>query len=216
MNRTIILADQQDIIKAGILYLLGALKGSFILKEADSKKELLKLLSDNPQAMVILDFTGLDFIGHEDLSVISYRFREVHWVLFSDELSTDFIKYFVGNFTSFSIVFKDSRKEEITTAFNLALKNERYICSRAGIQLVSKQKAIENQDRLLTTSEKEILRLMAMGKTTKEIASERFSSIHTITTHRKNIFRKLEVNSVHEATRYALRAGIVDSAEYYI
>jgi len=216
MIKPIILVDHQDISKAGILYLLGAMKGPFGPSEADSKKELLLLLSENPQALVIIDFTGFDFRGPEDLSIISYRFKEVHWILFSDELSTDFIKYFMGNSTAFSVVFKDSSKEEITTALNLALKKERYICNRASIQLLSKQAVVENQDKLLTMSEKEILRMIAMGKTTKEIAAERFSSIHTITTHRKNIFRKLEVNSVHEATRYALRAGIVDSAEYYI
>jgi len=55
-----------------------------------------------------------------------------------------------------------------------------------------------------------------MGMTTKEIAEKRISSFHTVNTHRKNIFRKLEVNNVHEATKYALRAGLIDSAEYYI
>ena len=58
--------------------------------------------------------------------------------------------------------------------------------------------------------------LIALGMTTKEIAEKRFSSFHTVNTHRKNIFRKLGVNNVHEATKYALRAGLVDSAEYYI
>jgi DNA-binding CsgD family transcriptional regulator len=57
---------------------------------------------------------------------------------------------------------------------------------------------------------------MAMGKTTKEIALLRFVSVHTIMTHRKNIFRKIEVNNIHEATKYAIRAGIVDMADYYI
>ncbi len=60
--------------------------------------------------------------------------------------------------------------------------------------------------------EKEI----ALGKTTKEIAAEKNLSFHTINSHRKNIFRKLGVNNVHEATKYAMRAGIVDLAEYYI
>jgi len=55
-----------------------------------------------------------------------------------------------------------------------------------------------------------------LGQTTKEIAEHRFSSFHTVNTHRKNIFRKIGVNNVHEATKYALRAGLVDSAEYYI
>ncbi|MEO5160076.1 LuxR C-terminal-related transcriptional regulator, partial [Bacteroides ovatus] len=52
--------------------------------------------------------------------------------------------------------------------------------------------------------------------TTKEIAAEKNLSFHTINSHRKNIFRKLGVNNVHEATKYAMRAGIVDLAEYYI
>lgn len=214
--KPIILADHQDITKAGILYLLGTMKGTFDLAEADSKKELLSLLGKKPQAVVVLDFPGFDFTGLEDLTIVSYRFHEVHWVLFSDELSTDFIKYLMGNSTAFSIVFKDCCKEEIATALVHALKNERYICNRASNQILAKQAVAEKQDKILTNSEREILRLVAMGKTTKEIAAERFSSIHTITTHRKNIFRKLEVNSVHEATKYALRAGIVDSAEYYI
>ena len=51
---------------------------------------------------------------------------------------------------------------------------------------------------------------------TKEIATERFSSIHTITTHRKNIFRKLKVNTAHEVIKYALRAGWVDPSDFYI
>ncbi|MBF1080731.1 MAG: response regulator transcription factor, partial [Prevotellaceae bacterium] len=57
---------------------------------------------------------------------------------------------------------------------------------------------------------------IAQGMTSREIAEKRFLSFHTVNTHRKNIFRKLGVNNVHEATRYALRAGLIDAAEYYI
>ena len=53
-------------------------------------------------------------------------------------------------------------------------------------------------------------------ETTKEIAYEKNLSFHTVNSHRKNIFRKLEVNNVHEAIKYAIRAGIYDAAEYYI
>ena len=63
---------------------------------------------------------------------------------------------------------------------------------------------------------KEILKAMSLGKTTKEIAAERYSSVYTVMTHRKNIFRKLEVNNAQEAIRYAVQAGIVDVMEYYI
>ena len=75
---------------------------------------------------------------------------------------------------------------------------------------------ITQEENRLTPTETEILRDIALGLTTREIAEKRYSSFHTVNTHRKNIFRKIGVNNVHEATRYALRAGLVDSAEYYI
>ena len=68
----------------------------------------------------------------------------------------------------------------------------------------------------MTKTEVEILKEIAVGLTTREIAEKRFSSFHTVNTHRKNIFRKLGVNNVHEAIRYAMRSGLVDAAEYYI
>ena len=68
----------------------------------------------------------------------------------------------------------------------------------------------------LTPSEKTILREIALGKTTKEIAAEKNLSFHTVNAHRRNIYRKLGLNSVNEVTRYALQAGLIDLLEYYI
>jgi len=215
--KPILIADKQDITKAGLLYLLSYVKDIGDIAEADSKKELLIQLAHASDSVVVLDYTSFDFSGLEDLMTISCRFKATHWILFSDELSNDFLRHLLYNSTQFSVIFKDSSKEEISTALSLSQKNERFICNRASNQLLGKHVSIiEKQDKTLTYTEKEILRLIALGKTTKEIAQERCSSTHTITTHRKNIFRKLEVNSVHEATKYALRAGILDSAEYYI
>ena len=69
---------------------------------------------------------------------------------------------------------------------------------------------------LKDNSKEELLKEIALGKTTKEIAAERNLSFHTVNSHRKNIFRKLNVNNAHEATKYAMKAGIVDLVEYYI
>ena len=95
------------------------------------------------------------------------------------------------------------------------MASTRFVCQRMmEVLLAPKQ---EEQEKInLTKTETEILKDIALGMTTKEIAEKRFSSFHTVNTHRKNIFRKLGVNNVHEATKYALRAGLVDSAEYYI
>jgi FixJ family two-component response regulator len=77
-----ILADNQDISKAGIRYLLkeNGFKGAQY--EARSKKELIQLLSDYMDAIVVLDYTGFDFNNIEDLLVVGSRFSRVKWVLF--------------------------------------------------------------------------------------------------------------------------------------
>lgn len=93
--------------------------------------------------------------------------------------------------------------------------HQRFISQRALGAIISQQQE-DDHPNILTETETEIVRAIAQGKTTKEIANERFSSVHTITTHRKNIFRKLGVNTAHEVVKYALRAGLVDSSEFYI
>ncbi len=68
----------------------------------------------------------------------------------------------------------------------------------------------------LTTAEREIVRLIASGLTTKEIAVKRNVSFHTVMAQRKNIFFKLGVKSISELVVYAMKAGITDNIEYYI
>ena len=88
-----------------------------------------------------------------------------------------------------------------------------YCCPAAYIQFAHDW---NEKDDLLTPAERSVLKEIALGKTTKEIAAEKNLSFHTVNSHRKNIFRKLGVNNVHEATKYAMKAGIVDLVEYYI
>lgn len=215
--RILIIADNQDITKAGILYLIDRIPDFPLVTEAADKQELLQLLQRYPQAVVLLDYTLFDLAGADELLIIQERFKQVSWILFSDELSEDFIRRILFSSEAFSIVLKDASSDEIQAALQSALRSERFICQQIHHLLSNKNLIREPKEHpVLTFTEKEILKAIALGKTTKEIASERFSSIHTITTHRKNIFRKLEVNNVHEATKYALRAGIVDTTEYYI
>jgi len=215
--RNIILADNQDISNVGLRYLLQKNLGITEAIDVTNKKDLLALLVANPNSLVILDYTLFDFESANELA-IQVRFEQVDWILFSDELSDDFLRNMLYNTQSFSVLMKDCSKEEITSAMKESMKRNRYICNYVSNLLLESSKESRNQGPkdILTVTEKEILKDMALGRTTKEIASKRFLSVHTIMTHRKNIFRKIEVNNVHEATKYAMRAGIVDMAEYYI
>lgn len=217
--REYIIADNQDISKAGMMFLLSKQKDVTTLVEADNKVELIQLLRLHPQAVIILDYTLFDFAGADELIVLQERFKEADWILFSDELSINFLRQILFSSMAFGVVMKDNSKEEIMTAIQCATRKQRYICNHVSNLLLSGNHtptATAVEDHLLTQTEKNILKEIALGKTTKEIAADKNLSFHTINSHRKNIFRKLGVNNVHEATKYAMRAGIVDLAEYYI
>lgn len=218
--REFIIADNQDITKAGMMFLLSQQKDTALLLEADNKAELIQQLRLHPGAVVILDYTLFDFTGSDELIVLHERFKEADWLLFSDELSVGFLRQVLFSSMAFGVVLKDNSKEEILTALQCASRKERFICNHVSNLLLARDNRPPTphsvQDALLTPAERSILKEIALGKTTKEIAAERNLSFHTVNSHRKNIFRKLSVNNAHEATKYAMKAGIVDLVEYYI
>lgn len=215
--KDVIIADRQDITRIGMETLIEKTGKASSVTKADNKGELIKLLLSCPEAMVALDYTLSDFASIDELLNLGYRFSKVRWLLFSDELSNDFLRRLVINSENYSVVLKSCDLDEINMALIQMLRGERFICNRVTNQLLQPQKQqTEVPEEILTATEKEILKEIALGHTTKEIAANRHLSFHTIITHRKNIFRKLDVNNAHEAIKYAMRAGLVDLAEYYI
>lgn len=210
----ILLADRQDITRAGLSYVIEKMEG-LESKYVEDKAELMLALKENEDTVVILDYTNFDINDAAELLILNQRFPYTRWLLFSEDLSTDFVKVLVASSSMFSILLKESPLMEIKEAIRFCAASNRFICQRMMEVLLAPKKETEEKVNL-TKTETEILKDIALGMTTKEIAEKRFSSFHTVNTHRKNIFRKLDVNNVHEATKYALRAGLVDSAEYYI
>ncbi len=213
-----ILADNQELTRLGVEALCHRLDGAEVLV-VYNKQQLIALLERECAAappVVVLDFTLFDLNDVEELLMMRQRFRDVHWVLLSDELTDDFISRVSADGSAFSLVGKQCATYEIDQALRLAARHQRFVCNVMMEQLLSVPSRRETKIVVLTKTETEILREIAQGKTTKEIAQARYSSFHTVNTHRKNIFRKLNINTAYEATRYALRAGLIDSAEYYI
>ncbi|MDR0799217.1 MAG: response regulator transcription factor, partial [Dysgonamonadaceae bacterium] len=208
-------ADNQDITAAGMCFYIQKYKIASPIVQTKNKKELIQELLLYPNALVILDYTLFDFYGPEELIILNHRFPQSHFLLFSEELTDDFLKKITCGMESFSILTKDCSEEEVIEALSAISNCRSYICQRISSQLTKKTINPEANTKL-TPTEREIVRLIALGKSTKEIANERFLSIHTVITHRKNIFRKLEINNLQEATKYALRAGIIDASDYYI
>ena len=213
--KNIIIADNQDITQAGMAYVLSK-RDNISCRVARDKSELILLLNDCPEAVVILDYTLFDISSESDLLNIGQRFPLAHLILWSEELSVDFIRSLVNASNRISVLMKDAKMAEIEQCLDYVLQGQRFLCQHATNMILAPTTSVDNETVALTKTETEILKEIALGATTREIAEKRFSSFHTVNTHRKNIFRKLGVNNVHEAIRYAMRSGLVDAAEYCI
>jgi DNA-binding NarL/FixJ family response regulator len=103
-------------------------------------------------------------------------------------------------------------------ALDSTLKEKKYYSNELFDLLFesNEKKTTIEESGQLTNSEMEIVRLIAEGLTTKEIAARKFISFHTVITHRKNIFRKLGVSSVSELLMYSIKSGWINMIEYHI
>ncbi len=211
-----ILADNQDLTRFATEILIRQKDARCTVRRATDKAGLIQLLKEIEGAVVVLDFTLFDFVDEQQLLIISERFNMASWILVSDHLTDSFLRRVVYSSNAFSIVFKSEPLTCMRDALLSAASGRRYISQQATEILLKQHQDEEEANVGLTTTEIEIVKAIARGLTTKEIAAERFSSIHTITTHRKNIFRKLKVNTAHEVIKYAMRAGLVNPSEFYI
>lgn len=216
--KSCILADNQFITNKGLAVLLHA-SGIEDIRCAASVSELQEALSACPDALVIVDYTLFDFASMQQMLIVKEAAKESTWLLFSDELGEPFLRYVLVADPTVSVLMKQDAEGEVREALHRVINGHTYICEFAEHVLSasrSKEADATPDPVKLTASEKMILHEIALGKTTKEIAYEKNLSFHTVNSHRKNLFRKLEVNSLHEAIRYAIRAGIFDVAEFYI
>lgn len=213
---TLILADNQDLTRAGWRMIAASRPEVCQVVEVSHKTALIETLRQvDGNAVVVIDYTLFDLKSIEEMAVISRRYPNARWVMASGELSRNMVRD-ISLWKEMSIVFKDAPLAEIETAIKVAAEGGRYLTPQAEDMLHARHDSLNEERSPLSASEIAVLKLIASGMTVKEIAAERTSSIHTIITHKKNIFRKIGVNTIHEATRYALRTGLVELIEYYI
>lgn len=213
--RNYIIADNRDITRAGLISYINEIDSEFSLIEVNSYTSLLDELRKCPESIVITDYSLFDFSSLDHFLNIKSGAKKSVWLLFSEEPGEHFLRQLLLADDSISVVLKHYTKKIIIEALMSIKKGGVYWCEYAQSVMkseVDNGRAVVN----LTASEKNILHEIALGKTTKEIAVEKNLSFHTVNTHRRNIYSKLGVNSVNEATRYALQAGLIDLMEYYI
>lgn len=215
MMRTFILADNQDITRVGLISILRESNLKNHIVEVTNLQELQLALKQYPDAVIILDYTLFDIQSIPQLVIVKAGVPASAWLLFSDELAPTFLRQVLQTDPTMSILLKQAAKPDIMEALHRLMVNETYISDEVN-EIVRHESLLSEQPVALTKGEAVILQQIALGKTTKEIAYEKNLSFHTVNSHRKNIFRKLQVNNVQEAIKYAIRAGLIDLSDYYI
>lgn len=210
-----ILADNQDATRIGMHYIIQKTFDQTVhISRATDRTTLLNHLDDDVTAVVI-DPTSLNFISQDELLEMSNRHPSAIWIIFENDITEPTARNYSSN-PRFSLILKHSHVDEIRSALKYSTIGERFVCQSITNQLLTPASQHKTPETTLTQTEIEVLRLTAQGLSVKEIALQRNSSIHTITTHKRNIFRKLNINTSYEAMRYAVKAGLVDFIEYYI
>jgi DNA-binding NarL/FixJ family response regulator len=216
---TFILAVNNDLIRLGLKCIIHDQIQSSAIHTASTKLELHSLLLSNSDAVVILDFDSLDIDHLDEVAALSGVFPQSNWLFLGDNPDETFLMPLTASFGKANYILKTNESDVITTAILATATGKKFYCSEA-LQIImdghNRKKENSTKRNLLTTTELELIQLLAQGKTAKEIAELRCLSHHTINTHRKNIFRKLDLNNVQELTKFALKNGLIDLTEYYI
>lgn len=213
----VIIADSQFLVVETLKQVLGEDERFMLAGVAGTQSDLMNLLGTIGQGLLIADVFAIGFTGLDDLKIIIERYPEIKVLVLTNAITkAEFqalTKLGIKN-----VIYKNVDKDELLACLQATLKGKKFY-SEEIIDLyldLNESKYVVDEPKSLTVSEIEIVRMIANGLTTKEIASKRNISLHTVSTHRKNIFKKVNVSSASELIIYAIKAGWIDNIEYYI
>jgi len=216
-SKKIVIADTQFLVVETLKTILSADERFFITSIVNSQTELIKVLENELCGLLITDFSLFDYDSIDDLRRIKIKFPNISVLILTNSISkAEFSE--LSRIGIKNIIYKTAERNEIISAVDAALRGKKYYADEI-LDLIlelGESKSVPEEPTHLTISEIEIVRLIAGGLTTKEIATQKNISFHTVNTHRKNIFRKMGVSNASEMIIQAIRAGWIDNIEYFI
>jgi DNA-binding NarL/FixJ family response regulator len=212
MSVKIILADDHRIMREGLRALLEKEAGIEVIAEAENGRTTVELSRELNPDVVVIDIGMPDLNGIDATRQIVSESSSVKVIALSMHSDKKFVREMLSAGAS-GYLLKDSAFEELGTALATVINNKTYLSPKIADTVVKDYLGqIETKESKvspsLTKREREVLQLIAEGKTTKDIASQLYVSIKTIETHRKQIMDKVGLNSVAELTKYAIREGL--------
>ncbi|MCA8956898.1 MAG: response regulator transcription factor [Planctomycetes bacterium] len=213
MKTSILLADDHQIIRDGLRSLLEASGDCEVVGEATDGRTAVKLVKKLQPELVIMDIGMPDLNGVEATLQIRREHPSTRVIALSMHSDASYVGRMLKAGAS-AYLLKESAFEELAVAIT-EVRNNRVFLGRGitGVLVddyVRKLNSETDQGKasLLTPKEREVLQLIAEGYSTKEIAARLFVSVKTIETHRQNIMKRLEIHSIAQLTKFAIREGL--------
>ena len=215
MPLRILVADDHDVMRIGIRELLGTREGWEVCAEARDGREAVAKTEQLKPDIAILDVNMPELNGIEAARKIRKKFANTEVLIISFDYSDHLIRSIIGAGARGFVVKADSERDLIAAVEALA-NHKPFFTSRASDVILGRvlgfgqgEEIKELSGNRLTPRELEIVQQLAEGKSSKEVAASLSISIKTADTHRANIMRKLDLHSVTELVRYAVRNQIV-------
>jgi two-component system response regulator NreC len=213
----VLIADDHRLVRAGIRSLLEGHTDIEVIGEAGSGWEAIEQATHLKPDVILMDIAMSDLSGLEATQEIKDRLPDISILALTMH---DREEYFFAMLKAGALgyVLKESEPGELLAAIRAVHQGEAYLSPRvtkAVLEDYLMQHANQAESRYdsLTLREKQCLRLAAEGKTTREMAEMLHLSVKTVEKHRASMMRKLELHSLPELIKYAIRKGLIEVDE---
>jgi DNA-binding NarL/FixJ family response regulator len=209
----ILLADNHTLVRAGIRALLEQIPNVVVVGEAADGREAIKLAEQHRPNLVLMDITMPVMNGLEATVRIVKDFPQTRVVMLSVHTDEEYVVQALRAGAA-GYLLKDAGRADLEMAVAAVARNETYLSPAVSRHVVDDYvrrtgSGAEGRLDTLTPRQREILQLIAEGKSTKEIASILDVSVKTVETHRAQLMERLDIHDVAGLVRYAIRTGIV-------
>lgn len=215
----VLIADDHTLFRAGIKLLLDKIPGVSVVGEASNGHEAIKLTAKTQPDLILLDIAMPGLNGLEAIEQILKTSPQARVLILSMHASEDYALDALRAGAS-GYLIKDAAVNELEIAINACLKRECYLSPLITQKMVAKYKSLTGDTMSvksilnyriepLTTRHKEILKLIAEGLSTKQIADRLAISIKTVDSHRTELMRRLNIHNVAGLVSYAIQTGLV-------
>jgi DNA-binding NarL/FixJ family response regulator len=203
----VLLADDHTLVRAGVRRILEAEPG-FTVEEVADGHAALAVLRERPMDVLVLDLTmpGLD--GFEVLRRARAAHPAVKVLVLTMHASAEYVARALREGAD-GYLLKDSAVQDLMSAIRSVMAGRPYYSPPVQTEITAMVRGRGRRSEPITEREREVLRLVAEGLSTKEIASRLDISTRTVESHRANLMRKLGLRSIARLTQYALREGLL-------